>query len=294
MLPALPRARAILVAGALAASVLLSGCTSNPTDPRDPLEPMNRVFYTFNRAVDTTIIKPAAEVYRWAIPQVVRTAFTNVIENTRDLWRIVNSLLQGDVSRAGDYFGRIVVNTTAGVLGIFDAATELGIKGGPNDLGMTFAKWGIGDGPFLVVPMFGPTTVRDGIGIGIETWYDPLQRALHHWSTSGWEWGVFTVRYINARSRLLDTDKLIEDALDPYAFQRDSYFQYRRSLYSPTGKTDGEGEDRDESARPENVPSTQAPADAAPRDNNAADERAEPHRTSAVDIEEHPGVAPAI
>lgn len=301
---ALPtRARATLVAGLISLS-MLGGCTSTPTDPRDPLEPMNRVVYQFNMAIDTTIIKPVAEVWRWALPQPVRTGFTNVLENIREIWHTINALLQGDLPRAGDYVGRFVVNTTVGVLGIFDAATDLGIKGGPNDLGMTFAKWGIGDGPFLEIPLFGPSTVRDGIGLGIEAWYDPLQRALHHWSTSGWEWGVFAARYINARSRLLDTDKLIQDALDPYAFRRDSYFQFRKSLAAPEGKSEGEGEgpDADERLPREGArlapPAEAMPAEAARQDaaqpDAKADFRNDVHLIGAVDIEAPIAAAPAI
>lgn len=297
---ALPsRARAALVAGLISLS-MLGGCTSTPSDPRDPLEPMNRAFYQFNMAMDTTLIKPAAEVWRWALPQPVRTGFTNAIENIRDIWRVINGLLQGDMPLAGNYVGRILVNTTVGVLGIFDAATDLGIKGGPNDLGMTFAKWGIGDGPYLEIPLFGPSTVKDGIGVGIEAWFDPLQRALHSWSTSGWEWGVFAARYINARSRLLDTDKLIQDALDPYAFRRDSYFQFRRSLYEPPGYTPrsgGEGPDADE-AQPRDgaqlapTPNAQ-PAEAAKPEAHV-DARTEHHLMTAVDIEEPAAGAPSI
>jgi phospholipid-binding lipoprotein MlaA len=189
-----------------------------------------------------------------------------------------------------------VVNTTVGVLGIFDPATDIGFKGGPNDLGMTFAKWGIGDGPYLEVPFLGPSTARDATGVAIEAWYDPLQRALHRWSTRGWEWGVFTARYINARSRLLDTDKLIQDALDPYAFRRDSYFQFRRSLVTPSGKTEGEGEgpDADEGLPREGARLT-PPAEVQPVE--AAEvhaERPHVHLIGAVDIEEPAAGAPAL
>lgn len=292
------RARAALVAGLISLS-MLGGCTSTPTDPRDPLEPMNRALYQFNMAFDTTLLKPAAEVYRWAIPQPVRTGFTNFVENFRDIWRVINGLLQGDLPRAGDYFGRILINTTVGVAGIFDAATDLGIKGGPNDLGMTFAKWGIGDGPYLEVPFLGPSTARDATGVAIEAYFDPLWWAL---DSAGWEWqwGQFWVRYINARSRLLDTDKLIQDALDPYAFRRDSYFQFRRSLVAPAGKTEGEGEGSDLSdGQPREGARLAPPADAQPpaRQEAALPEAgSEPHLMVAVDIEEPVAVAgtPAI
>ncbi|MGH8617802.1 MAG: MlaA family lipoprotein [Burkholderiales bacterium] len=300
--PALPsRARAALVAG-LISLAMLGGCTSTPSDPRDPLEPMNRVFYQFNMAFDTTLLKPAAEVYRWALPQPVRTGFNNFVENFRDIWRVVNGLLQGDLPRAGDYFGRIVVNTTVGVLGIFDAATDLGIKGGPNDLGMTFAKWGIGDGPYLEVPFLGPSTARDATGTAIEAVYDPLWWALYNagWK---WQWGQFWVRYINARSRLLDTDKLIADSLDPYAFRRDSYFQFRRSLVTPTGKTEGEGEGADGVESPREGARLAPPVETQPAEaalpqvvlpDTSAEARESRYQIGAVDIEEPVVAAPAI
>ena len=230
-------ARAV-VAAIVVSSVTLSGCASTPSDPRDPLEPMNRAFYAFNRAADQAVINPVARGYRDYVPQPIRTGVNNFFENINDIWRAVNGLLQGDVPRAFDYVGRFFINTTIGIGGIFDVATDdLGLKGGPNDLGMTFAKWGIQDGPYLEIPLFGPSTVRDGIGFGIESYFDPLFWALDP-AGAAWQYGQFVVRYVNARSRLLDTEQLIGDALDPYAFRRDSYFQYRRSLNAPTGKSE--------------------------------------------------------
>jgi phospholipid-binding lipoprotein MlaA len=206
--------------------VLLGGCASTG-NPRDPLEPVNRGIYTFNEAVDTTLLKPAAELYRGLVPRLVRTGVSNFFSNINDVIVALNNLLQGKVTNAASDTGRFVVNSTVGLLGLFDAATPLGLPKNNEDFGQTLGWWGVGDGPYIVLPIFGPSNVRDTFGLIVDTLTDPISYIEPTRDRNI----VMGVRAVNRRSELLEASKILETAaLDPYQFVRDAYLQRRRSL----------------------------------------------------------------
>lgn len=219
------RLRASLVCG-LVCFALLGGCASTG-NPRDPLEPINRGIYHFNDGVDNVLLRPAAEVYRGVLPPFVRTGVSNFFSNINDIIVALNNLLQAKFLNAISDVGRIVVNTTAGLLGVIDVATEIGLEKHHEDFGQTLGFWGIGDGPYLVLPILGPSSLRDTVGLFVDfktdpiTYVDPTRDRNILWGT----------RLINRRSELLDTSKILETAaLDPYEFLRDAYLQRRRNL----------------------------------------------------------------
>ncbi|HSN40684.1 MAG TPA: VacJ family lipoprotein [Burkholderiales bacterium] len=205
---------------------LLGGCASTGT-PQDPFEPINRGIYHFNDTVDHVLLKPAAELYHDILPQFVRTGVSNFFSNINDVLIALNDLLQGKVQDAASDVGRVLVNTTVGVLGVMDVATDMGLEKHDEDFGQTLGRWGVGDGPYLVLPFFGPSNLRDGLARIVDyrtdpiTYVDPSRDRNQLWAA----------RIINRRSELLDTSTLMETAaLDPYEFLRDAYLQRRRNL----------------------------------------------------------------
>ena len=178
-------------AGAAALAALLAGCASAPSKV-DPLEPMNRALYQVHDVLDTNIVKPVAEGYTTVVPKFVRTMVANVYNNIDDLFSAVNGLLQGKFDKAGNDLGRVLTNTLVGFGGLIDVASDAGIERGNEDFGQTFAVWGIPQGPYLFVPLFGPTTVRDGAGVIVRIAVGPagyipdvpLRNSLYGWATS--------------------------------------------------------------------------------------------------------------
>jgi phospholipid-binding lipoprotein MlaA len=232
---------------ALACFALLGACASTG-NPRDPLEPVNRGIYTFNEALDTTLLRPAAELYRGLVPRIVRTGVHNVFSNINDVIVALNNLLQGKVVNAASDTGRILVNTTVGLLGIFDVATPLGLQKHEEDFGQTLGRWGVGDGPYIVLPIFGPSNVRDAFGLVVDVYTDPLSY-VEPTRDRNIIWGV---RAVNRRSELLDASKILETAaLDPYQFVRDAYLQRRRNLIYDGNPPKEKDEDVDTKPRSE-------------------------------------------
>ncbi|MCX7384722.1 MAG: VacJ family lipoprotein [Alphaproteobacteria bacterium] len=229
-----------LVAAFTTFCLALAGCTMPPpvNDPdavaeynetNDPLEPTNRVFYAVNDALDTVILRPIALGYRAVLPSPVRTGVHNVLNNLGTPVTLANDLMQGNTRRAGDTMSRFLLNTTLGVGGLIDVATERGILDHPADFGMTLAVWGVGDGVFLFLPVLGPTGPRDAAGFSVDSF------VLDPW---GWVGKGNTVRNlriartglsaVDARVAVLDDfDKVKAQALDPYATIRSLYRQYR-------------------------------------------------------------------
>jgi phospholipid-binding lipoprotein MlaA len=205
--------------------VLLGGCATN--NPRDPFEPVNRGIYQFNEGVDKAILKPVAQAYRAVLPQFVRSSVSNFFSNINDVVVALNNLLQGKFTTAYSDLGRIAINTTLGLGGLFDVASEAGIEKHEEDFGQTLGYWGIGDGPFLVLPLFGPSTVRDGVGRIVDYKTD-LVTYVYPYNVRNILWGT---RLVNRRSELLDASTVLQTAaLDPYEFVRDAYLQRRRNL----------------------------------------------------------------
>ena len=152
--------------------VVLAGCAAAPSKV-DPLEPWNRTMYSVHTAVDDAVIKPVAKTYVQVWPEPIRTAVSNFFGNIDDIFTGINDALQGDGNRAGDAFGRVLLNSTFGLAGIFDLASMMGITKDHNDFGLTFGKWGAPDGAYLFIPLFGPTTVRDGTGAVVRIYFSP-------------------------------------------------------------------------------------------------------------------------
>jgi len=221
---------------------LFAGCAST-NNPRDPLEPLNRAVYQFNDGLDKVVMKPVATVYREALPDFVRTGVTNFFSNLYDILTALNSLLQGKIADAASDVGRIAVNTTIGIAGLFDVATEIGLEKHKEDFGQTLGRWGIGDGPYLQIPFLGPSSIRDAVGTFVDVKVDPIGWIWRdHIATRNSLWGLY---FVNLRAILLDSTKILEEAaLDPYEFQRDAYLQRRRNLVydgnPPTQKEEDE------------------------------------------------------
>lgn len=209
-------------------ALALAGCATPGTgDPRDPLEPLNRGIYEFNEAVDRSVVRPIAEAYVAVLPVPARTGVSNFFGNLYDFWNVVNNVLQGKIGTAFSDAGRIALNTTVGLLGFVDVASRVGLEKSDEDLGQTLAWWGIGHGPFLMLPLLGPSSLRDGTATVAMIALDPLTRQV---DDTGWTWGLWGLRLINVRASLLGADRVFDQAAtDRYAFLRDAYFQRRRN-----------------------------------------------------------------
>jgi len=227
MLSLARRLRSALICAMLGLGVLGGCATTGSGDPRDPLEPMNRAIYTFNDGVDTMLVKPAAEIYQGVVPGLVRTGVSNVFSNLNDVIVALNNMLQGKFHAALSDVGRVLLNTTAGLLGIFDVATPAGLEKNDEDFGQTLGWWGIGDGPYLVLPLLGSSNLRDTVGrvgdykVDPVTYIDPTSdRNI-----------VQALRIVNRRAELLSASRILAvAALDEYEFVRDAYLQRRRNL----------------------------------------------------------------
>lgn len=217
------------IAAASLAALLASGCATRAgtaADPQDPLRFYNRAMFSFNRDVDEAFFKPLARGYRTLTPPPVDRGITNFFANLATLPSAINNLLQFKLGRASSELSRLAVNTTVGALGVFDVATNIGIPSYREDLGQTLGYWGLGAGPYLILPLLGPSSVRDAVGLVGDFALDPLfsvsQRRLY--------WGASGLRAIDRRADLLVAGELAEEAaLDPYSLVRDAYLQRRRS-----------------------------------------------------------------
>src|SRR2546430_6685073 len=149
-----------------------AGCATSVGNPADPLEPLKRAVFGFNDAADRAVIKPVARAYRAVLPGIVRTGVSNFFSNLEDVWISVNDVLQGKFQQGLDDFGRVLFNSTFGVAGIFDFASELGFQKHNEDFGQTLGSWGVGSGAYLVLPILGPSTIRDGFGLLLDTQAD--------------------------------------------------------------------------------------------------------------------------
>jgi phospholipid-binding lipoprotein MlaA len=207
---------------------LLGGCASAPdADPRDPWEGFNRGVYKFNEVVDEALARPVATAYRDVVHSEIRDRVRNFFGNIGDVFIGVNNALQGKFVESLEDLMRVAVNSTFGLLGIHDVASEMGIEKHNEDFGQTFGKWGIGDGPYLVLPILGSSTLRDGVGTVPDLWLDPLGEARPIDVRNS----LLALRLTGARADLLEASRILEQAaLDKYTFQRDAYLQRRRSL----------------------------------------------------------------
>lgn len=216
------RCLAVLLLGGL-----LAGCATGPdANPRDPLEPFNRGVSSFNEAVDEAVLKPVATVYRDVAPDPVRTGVSNFFGNLRDVWSAVNAALQLRPLEATENALRFGVNTVFGLGGVLDIASEMGIERTTLDFGQTLGRWGVPAGPYLVLPLFGPSSVRDAAGFGVEARGD-LVGNIDHIPTRN---SLTALRIVDTRANLLRATSMLEGAaLDKYSFTRDFYLQRRQN-----------------------------------------------------------------
>jgi phospholipid-binding lipoprotein MlaA len=226
----------------------LAGCAGVGRQAEDPLEPINRAVFKFNETLDETVLQPVARGYRAVLPGLVRTGVTNFFSNLEDLWTGVNNVLQGKVPDGIQDFARFTFNSTFGLLGLIDVSTDFNLPKHNEDFGQTLGRWGVGSGAYLVLPLFGPSTLRDGLGLYLDGFADPVVNLSDVASRNA----LYANRLVNTRSNLLDASRLLDEAaLDKYRFVRDSFLQRRRNLVY-----DGSPplEDFDEEPEPSSTP----------------------------------------
>lgn len=210
----------------LLAATVLAGCAAAPSRD-DPFEPMNRASYAVHEVVDGYVVKPVAQAYVDYAPRLVQTGIRNFFNNIDDFFSFINGMLQNKPDKAGNDLGRVITNTGFGLLGLIDIASEAGIPKGNEDFGQTFGYWGIPQGPYLFIPVFGPTTVRDGTGWIIRAYTTPIGY-IPDVPTRNILWGI---GFLDLRASALQAETLVEQAsLDKYTFIRRSYLQRRQYL----------------------------------------------------------------
>lgn len=218
----------VALATAIAGALALSGCAAfRAAAPGDPLEPVNRGIYSFNNTFDHYLFKPIAKGYDAVVPVPVKTGVSNVFQNAADAQSMVSDVLQLKGQKFNDDFGRVMINTTIGLGGIFDLATPMGIERGNEDLGQTLGYWGLGAGPYLVIPFLGPSSLRDAAARYPEGLYDPVSLV----SSVPVRNSLMGARVVDARVGLFPAEALMNQAaLDRYTFLRSAYLQRRQSL----------------------------------------------------------------
>jgi phospholipid-binding lipoprotein MlaA len=247
---------------ALLLAALLMGCATGPNaNPKDPFEPFNRSISSFNDGLDKVVLKPVATAYVAVTPTLFRAGVTNFFSNLSDAWTVVNSVLQLRPQKALESLMRFNVNTFFGLGGLLDIASEMNIPKHNEDLGKTLGRWGVPSGPYVVLPLLGPSTVRDSLTIVTESQYDPISRinpARDRLATTG-------LRVVNTRANFLRLGNLLDDAaLDKYSFTRDAFLAKRnadvaRSANKPASEDDDKDLDKDAYKDPEKEPEATKP-----------------------------------
>lgn len=205
----------------------LAGCATGPyANPADPLEPLNRSVYKFNDALDQAVVKPVATTYRDVTPSLVQRGVSNFFNNLKDAWSVVNNVLQLKGEAAGDSFFRFGVNTFMGLGGILDVASEMRIERHNEDFGQTLGYWGVGPGPYIVLPILGPSSLRDAVALPVD-WKGDVVIQFDDLATRNVLWAL---RATDDRADLLKAEAVLDQAaLDKYSFLRDAYLQQRRN-----------------------------------------------------------------
>jgi phospholipid-binding lipoprotein MlaA len=249
----------ILAAGILLA---LAGCAAGPVNPRDPFEAFNRKSLQFNEGVDAMVLKPVATVYKSQVPPIVRTGVSNFFGNLSDGWSFVNSALQFKFRNAAENFMRLNVNTFLGLGGLLDIASDMNIERHREDFGQTLGHWGVPSGPFIMLPLLGPSTLRDSLALTIDRKGDPV----HYVSPVDDRYELYGLRIVDKRSNALRVGVVLEEAaLDKYTFIRDSHMQRRRAEISEKDPVDIPTDGKEEPAPADPAPGQSAPAPAPAR-----------------------------
>jgi phospholipid-binding lipoprotein MlaA len=231
-------------------AVFLMGCASTQpvrsANPTDPLESFNRSMFAFNEGVDQAVLKPVAQGYRAVTPQPVRQGVTNFFDNLEDMWSTINSALQLRPKNTLENAMRVAVNTVFGLGGVINIADEMGIERHSEDFGKTLGRWGMPSGPYIVMPILGPSTLRDATTIVFENKHDPVAQ-INHIPTRN---ATTVLRIVETRTNLLRLGDLLDDvALDKYSFTRDAFLQKRRAeIYRPGQDPDAPTEQKSDSS----------------------------------------------
>jgi phospholipid-binding lipoprotein MlaA len=209
--------------------MLLAACATpvaERSDPRDPYENFNRKVFVFNQVLDQALVKPVSKGYSNYVPEFIQTTVGNFFGNLADVWTAVNNFLQAKPREGMQDTGRVLVNTVFGVAGLADVATKLGFQKHKEDFGQTLGKWGVQPGPYVMLPVFGPSTMRDAVAKPLDLYADPVNLS----TSFDVEYSLRAIRLVDDRARLLPTTDMIEKvALDPYQFVRDAHFQQREA-----------------------------------------------------------------
>lgn len=263
--------RLAALAAVFAAAALLGGCATVPADgsaaaapratvPHDPWEAFNRKVYAFNEAIDEAVLKPVAQAYRAAVPALVRQGVSNFFGNIGDLWSGANQLLQGKVQLGLEMGMRVAANTVFGIGGLLDPATEFGLVRRSEDFGQTLAVWGVGNGPYLVLPLLGPSTLRDTAALPLDRYATSQTR----WIGDAGEYWLASLQVVQLRTELLEATQLVDQAsLDKYSFIRDAWLARRLDqIYdgSPPLETFDDDEPKKPAAAGDKAPAKPAPA----------------------------------
>lgn len=209
------------------AALSLAGCAANG-DPRDPFEPMNRGIHSFNEGLDRNVLKPVAQGYDAVVPDPAKAGVRNFFSNLGDVTVLANDILQLKLEQSSSDFLRLAFNSTFGFLGLLDVASEMGLRKHEEDFGQTLGYWGVGSGPYLVLPFFGPSDIRDTVGLAVDSEYTDPVRNYNEIATRN---QAAVLRVVSRRADLLDAKEAVDKAaLDGYEFTRDFYLERRKGL----------------------------------------------------------------
>lgn len=273
-------------------ALLLAGCATTPGGVSeaelDRFEKTNRAIYKFNKGVDTAVLKPVTQGYRAVVPGIARRGVSNALDNVDEPLSFINAVLQGKFKVAFRAVDRFMINSTFGLGGLFDHASEMGLHKQEEDFGQTLAAWGVGSGPYVMLPLLGPSTLRDTVGFGVDTVTDPWSKFQKHVAgLNGTERiGVTAGEAIDLRSRLVDTaDPLLATALDEYATVRAAFLQQRlndiydgdppEDDFTPTFEDEAATAAHSESTPPEAAATPETPPAPPPLDETPAVESAD-------------------
>jgi phospholipid-binding lipoprotein MlaA len=245
----------------LIAGLLSTGCATLPSgkpDPRDPWEGFNRTVFKFNDALDRSVAKPAAKAYVKVTPRFIRTGISNALSNLDNVTTVVNDVLQGKVRQAGRDSTRFLLNSTLGLAGLFDPATSAGFENNDEDFGQTLGKWGVTSGPYLMLPLLGPSSVRDAFGRGVDQFTYPV----NYLEDDSTRYIIHGVDLLALRASLLDFEEQLNRTYDRYAFIRNVWLQ-RRDYKVKDGNVDDDSAALEEEFKEEDPAADKAPADPA-------------------------------
>jgi len=249
-MPTTPAVRAVL---SIVAAFWLAGCASAPVkltnSPTDPYERLNRGTYRVNHSLDKAILRPVAKGYKDVTPQPVQTGISNFIANMEMPGTLLNDILQGKFRAAVSDTGRLLLNTTMGIGGLFDVAAKAGIDHNDEDFGQTLGKWGVPAGPYVVIPILGPSDMRDAPSRLVDMFTNPA-----HYANAAASWSYTVVSNVNKRADLLSLDATVDKAFDPYAFLRDAYIKNRAYKVADGNVPDEELADPDAELQPGSPP----------------------------------------